>query len=50
MDDSNYRSDERHEAALALVKLLARGNLEIEQGKFTPAAEVFAEMDKDDLE
>jgi hypothetical protein len=34
-----------HEVTLALLKLLALGNREIEQGKFRPASEVFEEMD-----
>lgn len=35
---------------LVLLKLLALGDHEIGQGQFRPAAEVFAEMDKDDLQ
>ena len=46
----DVRSYEEHEETLALLKLLALGNREIEQGQFRPAAEVFAEMDKDDLQ
>lgn len=45
----DVRSYEEHEETLALLKLLALGNREMEQGRFRPAAEVFAEMDKDDL-
>lgn len=46
----DVRSYEEHQETLALLKLLALGNREIEEGKFRPAAEVFAEMDKDDLQ
>ena len=46
----DVRSYEEHEETLALLKLLALGNREIEQGQFRPAAEVFEEMDKDDLQ
>lgn len=46
----DVRSYEEHAETLALLKVLALGNREIEQGKFRPAADVFAEMDKDDLQ
>ena len=46
----DVRSYEEHEATLALLKILALGNREIEQGKFRPATDVFAEMDKDELQ
>lgn len=46
----DVRSYEEHEETLALLKLLALGNREIEQGRFRPAADVFREMDKDDLQ
>lgn len=45
----DVQSYEEHEETLALLKLLALGNREIEQGKFRPASEVFEEMDKDDV-
>ena len=45
----DVRSYEEHEATLALLKILALGNREIEQGKFRPALDVFADMDKDEL-
>lgn len=45
----DVRSYEEHEQTLALLKILALGQHEIEQGKFRPAAEVFADLDKDDL-
>lgn len=45
----DVRSYEEQEETLALLKLLALGNREIEQDQFRAAAEVFAEMDKDDL-
>ena len=46
----DVRSYEEHEATLALLKLLALGNREIERGKFKPASDVFAEMDKEDVQ
>ena len=46
----DVRSYEEHEDMLALLKLLALGNREIDQGKFRPASDVFAEVDKDDLQ
>lgn len=46
----DVRSYEEHAETLALLKVLALGNREIEQGKFRPAADVFAEMDRDDLQ
>ena len=45
----DVRSYEEHEATLALLKILALGNREIEQGKFRPALDVFADVDKDEL-
>jgi prevent-host-death family protein len=45
MDVQSY---EEQEETLALLKLLAIGNQEIEQGKFRDAEEVFAELDKAD--
>ncbi len=44
----DVRSHEEYEETLALLKLLALGNREIEQGNFRSAAEVFAEMDHQD--
>jgi prevent-host-death family protein len=44
----DVRSYEEHEETLALLKILALGNREIEQGRFRSAQDVFAEMDKDD--
>lgn len=46
----DVRSYEEHEETLALLKILALGNREIEQGKFRSAADIFEEMDKDDLQ
>ena len=46
----DVRSYEEHAETLALLKLLALGNREIEQGKFRLAHDVFAEMDKDDVQ
>jgi len=45
----DVRSYEEHQETLALLKILALGNREIEQGKFRSADDVFAEMDRDDL-
>jgi prevent-host-death family protein len=46
----DVKSFEEHEQTLALLKLLAMGNKEIEQGKFRDADEVFADLDKVDLQ
>ena len=43
----DVRSYEEQEETLALLKLLALGNREIEQGHFRPANDVFAELDKE---
>ncbi|AVQ84014.1 MULTISPECIES: type II toxin-antitoxin system Phd/YefM family antitoxin [Variovorax] len=45
MDVQSY---EEHEATLALLKVLALGNREIEQGHFRSATDVFADLDKED--
>ena len=45
----DVKSYEEQEATFALLKLLAMGNAEIEQGKFRDAEEVFAELEQDDL-
>jgi len=44
----DVRSYEEHEETLALLKMLALGNREIELGHFRTAEDVFAELDKDD--
>jgi prevent-host-death family protein len=44
----DVRSFEEQEETLALLKILALGNREIEQGKFRDAEDVFAELDKAD--
>lgn len=44
----DVRSYEEHEETLALLKILALGNREIEQGRYRSADEVFAELDKAD--
>ena len=41
---------EGRENTLALLKLLAIGNSQIEQGKFRDAEDVFANLDKIDLQ
>lgn len=43
----DVRSYEEHEEILALLKLLALGNREIEQGHFRSADEVFADIDSE---
>ncbi len=42
----DIKSYEEREEAFALLKILALGNREIEQGKFRDAEDVFAELDK----
>ena len=42
----DVRSYEEQEETLALLKVLALGNREIEQGHFRPANDVFAEWTK----
>ncbi len=44
----DVKSFEEQEETLALLKILAIGNREIEQGKFRDAEDVFAELDKAD--
>lgn len=46
----DVRSYEEQQETLALLKLLALGNREIEQGQFRSAEAVFAELDLDDGE
>ncbi|MGK2953603.1 MAG: type II toxin-antitoxin system Phd/YefM family antitoxin [Thiobacillus sp.] len=43
----DVRSYEEQEETLALLKLLALGNREIERGHFRAADEVFADIDKE---
>jgi len=43
----NVRSCEEQEETLALLKLLALGNREIEQGHFRTADEAFADIDRE---
>lgn len=42
----DIKSYEEQEQTLALLKILALGNREIEQGKFRDAEDVFAELDQ----
>lgn len=42
----DVKSYEEQAETLALLKILALGNREIEQGRFRSAADVFAELDK----
>ncbi|WGY70078.1 type II toxin-antitoxin system Phd/YefM family antitoxin [Burkholderia cepacia] len=44
----DVKSYEEHEETLALLKLLALGNREIEKGQFRSVEDVFADLDKDD--
>jgi prevent-host-death family protein len=44
----DVKSFEEQEETLALLKILALGNREIEQGKFRDAEDVFAALDKAD--
>ncbi|MEY4737553.1 MAG: hypothetical protein RL302_1872 [Pseudomonadota bacterium] len=46
----DVKSYEERENTLALLKLLALGNREIEQGKFRDAEDVFASLDAADLQ
>ena len=46
----DVKSFEERENTLALLKILAMGNNEIEQGKFKDAEAVFADLDKADLQ
>ena len=42
----DIRSYEATQNTMALLKVLAMGKKQIEEGRFRPAREVFAEMDK----
>ncbi|MNF90679.1 type II toxin-antitoxin system [compost metagenome] len=44
----DVKSFEELEDTMALLKLLAMGNREIEEGKFRDAEDVFADMDRAD--
>lgn len=44
----DVRSYEEQEETLALLKILALGNREIERGDYRSANDVFAELDKED--
>lgn len=44
----DIKSYEEYEETLALLKLLALGNKQIEAGAYRPADEVFADLEKDD--
>ncbi len=44
----DVRNVEEQEETLALLKILALGNRDIELGKFRDAEDVFAELDKAD--
>ncbi|EJL05334.1 MULTISPECIES: type II toxin-antitoxin system Phd/YefM family antitoxin [Pseudomonas] len=45
----DVKSFEEQEETMALLKLLAIGNREIEEGNFRDAEDVFAELDRADL-
>ena len=44
----DVKSYERQEETLALLKILAMGDRDIEQGRFRDANDLFAEMDSED--
>jgi prevent-host-death family protein len=44
----DVKSFEEQEDTMALLKLLAMGNREIDEGKFRDAEDVFAELDRAD--
>ncbi len=44
----DVKTYEEREATLAMLKILALGNREIEQGKFKDAEDVFARLDQED--
>lgn len=46
----DVRSYEEHEETLALLKILALGNHEIEQGNFRSADDVFKDLDQGDTQ
>jgi len=46
----DVRSYERQEETLALLKILAMGNRDREQGRFRESEEIFAELDLDQPE
>ncbi len=46
----DVKTYEEQEETLALLKILALGNHEIQQGKFRDIEDVFEELDKVDLE
>lgn len=46
----DVRSYERQEESMALLKMLAMGTRSIEQGRFRDAEDVFADLDKENLE
>ena len=46
----DVRSYEEHEETLALLKILALGNHEIEQGQFRSADEVFKDIEQGDAQ
>ena len=45
----DVKSFEERENTMALLKILAMGNSDIEQGKFRDAEDVFAELDSSDI-
>lgn len=45
----DVKSYEEQEEMLAMLKILALGNREIERGKFRDAEDVFAELDQADI-
>lgn len=45
----DVRTYEEQEETLALLKILALGNREIERGNYCPASDVFDELDREDI-
>lgn len=46
----DVRSYEEQEETLALLKILALGNREIERGDYRSASDLFAELDREDVQ
>ncbi|HEY0491433.1 MAG TPA: type II toxin-antitoxin system Phd/YefM family antitoxin [Telluria sp.] len=44
------RTYEDNQQTIALLKILAAGNVQLEDGQFRPANDVFADLDKNDNE
>lgn len=44
------RTYEDNQQTIALLKILAVGNRQLEEGQFRPANDIFADLDKDETE